>query len=459
MGHAVNGAPATDAPDRLAGLEARLNGFDPAARAAALAELAAEMHAGAVPLAPPADLANMHAHTFFSFNAYGYSPSALAWLACKQGYRGVGIVDFDVLDGVDEFLDACALLGVRGSAGMETRVFIPEFATREINSPGEPGVYYHMGIGFTTGQVPPEAAPILADLRQRAGHRNRLVIERVNSYLAPVCIDYAADVLPLTPAGNATERHIILAYLLAAERSQPDLPAFWAAKLNLAPGEVTALLHDSPKFQNLVRTKLMKRGGPGYVEPTPTTFPTVQEVNRLTVACGAIPCAAWLDGTSQGEQDIVELLELLIRQGVAALNIVPDRNWNIADPAARKVKIQKLYEIVRLAAELDLPLNVGTEMNSFGQKLVDDFSVPELLPLRQAFLDGIHFIYGHTVLQRSLAIGCSSPWAAAHFPERRARNRFYTEAGYRIPPHAASIEKLKALGPAASPDEILALWS
>ena len=56
-----------------------------------------------------------------------------------------------MLDAVDEFLAACDLAGVRGSAGIETRVFIPEFATREINSPGEPGVYYHMGIGFTSG--------------------------------------------------------------------------------------------------------------------------------------------------------------------------------------------------------------------------------------------------------------------------------------------------------------------
>jgi hypothetical protein len=64
------------------------------------------------------------------------------------------------------------------------------------------------------------------------------------------------------------------------------------------------LLADSAKFQNLVRAKLMKRGGVGYIEPTPATFPTVQEVNQITLACGAIPCAAWLDGTSQGEQDI-----------------------------------------------------------------------------------------------------------------------------------------------------------
>ena len=102
----------------------------------------------------------------------------------------MGIVDFDVLDAVDEFLDACDLVGVRGSAGIETRVFVPEFATREINSPGEPGIDYHMGIGFTSSTVPPEAAGILADMRERARQRNLDIIQRVNAYLDPVTIDY-----------------------------------------------------------------------------------------------------------------------------------------------------------------------------------------------------------------------------------------------------------------------------
>ena len=122
-------------------LEAQLNDFSPAKRAQALEALIASGE----PAGAPQEAVNLHCHTFFSFNAYGYSPTGLAWLARQRGFKALGIVDFDVLDGVDEFLNACELLGVRGSAGMETRVFIPEFASREINSPGEPGVYYYHG--------------------------------------------------------------------------------------------------------------------------------------------------------------------------------------------------------------------------------------------------------------------------------------------------------------------------
>ena len=389
----------------------------------------------------------MHCHTFFSFNAYGYSPAAIAWLALRRGFKLVGIVDFDVLDAVDEFLDACEFLGVRGSAGIETRVFIPEFADKEINSPGEPGICYHMGIGFVSSQVPPEVTDVLAGLRQRAGQRNLGVMTRVNDYLDPVRLDYDLDVLPLTPGGNPTERHMVLAYVRKAERTVSDPAAFWADRLDMAPDAVAGLMADTAKFQNQIRAKLMKRGGVGYVQPNPDNFPTVADFHRLILACGALPCAAWLDGTSAGEQQSESLFELLMAQGVAALNIVPDRNWNIADPETRRLKVENLQHVVRLAEALALPLNIGTEMNAFGQKLVDDFDAAELQPMKQAFLDGAAFIYGHTVLQRALGLGYQSDWAQEHLPVRRDRNDFFTQVGKRVSPDAASRQRLAQLIP------------
>ena len=406
------------------------------------------------------DVVNLHCHTFFSFNAYGHSPTSLAWLAKKRGFAAVGIVDFDVLDAVDEFLAACDLVGVRGSAGIETRVFIPEFATREINSPGEPGIYYHMGIGFTSGTVPPEAAPTLAAMRARADRRNREMAAKVNAYLDPVVIDYERDVLPLTPAGNVTERHMLLAYIRAADRafgsSDTQKTSFWAEKL-VVPGEqIAAMIGDYAKFSNLVRGKLMKRGGVGYIQPSPEAFPTVAEFHAMIIACGALPCATWLDGTTAGEQAIDELVDLLIGKGAVALNIIPDRNWNIADPQTRQLKVNKLHEIVRIAAARDLPINVGTEMNAPGNKLVDDFDVPEMAPLKQAFVDGAHFIYGHTVMQRALGLGYQSAWAEANLLTRRERNDFYTTVGCRVPPGAAGPTRLRGLAPVRSRGDLLA---
>lgn len=435
--------------------ESKLNDFQPMERRKALEALKEMTANGKLTVTPETDVVNMHCHTFFSFNAYGFSPTGLAWLARKQGYKIMGIVDFDVLDGVNEFLDACEIVGQRGSAGMETRVYIPEFATREINSPGEPGVYYHMGIGFVSSATPAEAAPILDDMRARAAQRNRAMVQRLNAHLTPVSVDYDQDVLPLTPGGTATERHILLAYKKAAERIFPDPSAFWAKKMDVAPEKIEAVIHDWPSFQNLMRSKLMKRGGVAYVAPDAGAFPSWLDFHKMVLACQAIPCAAWLDGTSTGEQDIEELLTLLIEKGVAALNIVPDRNWNIGDPEMRRIKVQYLYDIVKIAKKYDLPLNVGTEMNAPGQKIIDDFSVPELAPLRQAFIDGAYFIYGHTIMQRNLTMGFQSEWAQAFLPVRRQRNAFFTAIGKLVPPTASGRMALKNIPRGYSPDDVL----
>jgi hypothetical protein len=440
-------------------LETDLNHFDPAVRAAALGELAALARQGHAKMAPESEVVNMHCHTFFSFNAYGHSPTSLAWLGKRHGFKALGIVDFDVLDGVDEFLGACDAVGMRGSAGIETRVFVPEYADQEINSPGEPGVCYHMGIGFTSCRVPQAVSGILTDLSHRADQRNQGIVARVNDYLDPGTIDYERDVLPLTPAGHPTERHLVVAYVQAAERTVADPLAFWSDRLDLPPREMAAAMADPPKFQNLIRARLMKRGGVGYVQPESGMFPSLAELHSLITGCGALPCAAWLDGTTSAERNPEAWLGFMMDKGVVALNIIPDRNWNIADPATRQRKVENLYRVVELAQALDVPLNVGTEMNSFGQKYVDDFDAPELAPVRTAFLEGAHFVCGHTVLQRVLGVGYQSEWAQAHLPSRRERNQFYARIGHLVLPGREGTASLRELDPGLSPADMVSRLS
>ncbi len=415
-------------------LEQQLNHFDPQIRRTALVELTSMVDHGEIKPAEVSETANMHCHTFFSFNAYGYSPSALAWLAKKNGYRLMGKVDFDVLDGVEEFLDACDWVGVRGSAAIESRVFFPEFSTREINSPGEPGIYYHMGIGLTRDAAPEPGLTILAGMKSRSATRNQEMIGRLNAFLDPVAISYSQDVLPLTPAGNATERHILAAYLARAEEKIKHPIVFWSEKLNLPEERVKSLYQDAPAFQNQVRAKLMKRGGPGYIQPGPGSFPQLEAFHQAVTACDGLICAAWVDGLSAGEQAMEEQLTILVSQGAAALNIIPDRNWNISDPEMKSIKLDQLYQVVELARQMDLPLHIGTEMNTFGQKLIDDFDAPELAPFRQSFMDGAYFIWGHTVMHRTLGLGYPGQWARKQFGSRKEKNDFYTRVGKMVLP-------------------------
>ena len=428
---------------------AALDSFDAAIRKEALERLYEE---GKDSFPAAGTHMNCHAHTFYSYNAYGYSPSHFALLAKQRGLAGAGIVDFDVLDALDEFLAAAKLLSLKGCVSVESRVFVPEFYDRVINSPGEPGIAYHMGIGFTTTALPTEAQAFLTDMRERANQRTRGLLDRVNAFTSPVELDYERDVKPLTPNGNATERHVCLAYAHKAMEIFPEpkaLETFWCERLGVEPNELD--LPAGGKLQGLIRAKTMKRGGVGYVQPGPESFPTMSDMNRFALQCGAIPALTWLDGTSDGEKCIGELIEISMASGVAAVNIIPDRNFTAG---VKDEKLANLYDIVERAEALHLPVLVGTEMNSPGNKFVDDFDTAELAPLLPVFTKGMNIVYAHTVLQQTLSLGYLSEWAAAAFADVQAKNRFYEDFGARFTPGQENC--LADVTETSTPDEILA---
>lgn len=435
-------------------LEVQLNSFDSATRRSALDQLVRQAESGLITFPPMGASFNLHCHTFFSYNGYGYSPSALAWRGRCAGLYAMGVVDFDVLDAIDEFLDACQRLKMRGCAGFETRVFVPQFSTRVINSPGEPGISYHMGVGFVSSRVKNKAP--LDDFKATASARTHDLAARVGAFLDPVVLDFDRDVLPLTPNGNATERHVCMALDEKAKQFFADTnsrSAFWAARLGESHEKIAALLNDAPTFQGMIRTKTMKSGGAGYVRPDGKDFPRVEEVNAFVLENGAIPAYAYVDGTSEGESSMNELLDVMMESGVAAVNIIPDRNWNFKDPEIRRRKGQLLHEFVAQAQSRDLPIVAGTEMNAYGQKFVDDFDAPELAPLVPAFLEGAHIVYAHTRLQANAGMGYLSDWSKKNFTSIREKNRFFANLGERLKP--GSLEAVEGYAPALTPQEIL----
>lgn len=416
---------------------------------------------------------NLHCHTFFSYNAYGYSPSKFAWLARKKGLAAAGVVDFDVLDALEEFLEAARLLGLKGCAGLETRVFVPEFSDRVINSPGEPGISYHMGVGFPKADLKSRQKEsilrsihspyqpycegrttkdeFLLNLRSTAQQRNRDLIERVNKYLKPAELDYERDVLVLTPSGNPTERHICLAYARKAREifGQTDaLADFWSQKLGVKIESTE--VPEGRELLNTIRAKTMKRGGVGYVVPDKGSFPKMADTNKFVLASGGIPTLTWLDGTSEGEKAIEELVEVAMSTGAAAINIIPDRNYT---PGVKNEKLDNLYQVVELAEKLHLPVVVGTEMNSPGQKFVDSFDTKELSPLVPVFLKGAHIVYAHSVLQQKCGLGYTSRWAKENFRNVAEKNEFFREVGKRLMPEREN--KLSGVTDDATPEQIL----
>ena len=436
-------------------LETRLDSFVPAERQEALRNLAATSGRG---LGTSLNV-NMHFHSFFSFNAKGWSPSRIAWEAHNAGLYAAALCDFDVLDGMEEFLDACLTVGLRATVHVETRAFLKEFAHAEINSPGEPGVTYIMGGGFV--KIPPLGSPqahTLQQLRDQASQRNQALVQRINPHMGKASVDYAQDVVPLSPGKCPTERHLVRAYITksrAAFTTQEELVAFWAALFGKGADDARNLLEHAAALEERVRSKLVKQGGLGYEPPTVKTFPAVDDFVAWVRACGAIPMAAWLDGTSKGESDPVALLNCLRAKGVAAVNIIPDRNWNFTDAAVRTLKTAKLREYVEAAESLNLPINIGTEMNRDGLPFVDDLNGEPLKPYRELFVRGARVMVGHSILARYAGFSYVGGLADKEFAsDVCAKNRFFASVGALPALTRAVADQLVAMGENKASTEI-----
>ncbi len=423
---------------------ADLSSFDSKVRRRSLEK----MLAGAV-FPPESQDLNMHIHTFFSYNGEGWSPTRVAYEMKKLGLYSAAICDFDVLQGMEEFLAAADLLALRAAVGFESRVFFPEYSQAEINSPGEPGVLYFMGMGFV--QLPPPgsaAAEVFQGMLSQSHLRNRALIKRVNGKIAPLCLDYDRDVLPLTPKGNATERHIVRAYYDKALQEYGGVEGaakFWSGVFALPVEEVQAKIANPNPGNEFLRGKLMKRGGLGYEQPTDKTFPPLDTVIAMIRACRAIPMTTWLDGALAGEHNPDEQLDCLLAKNVEAVNVIPDRNWNFSDPAVQQEKTKALDRYLSAAQARALPVNVGTEGNKPGQRLVDDFNCPALSKYRPLFLQGAQVMVGHTRMLRFADFSYSDQAAKDLFPERRRRNEFFAAVGALPCPGPQLLQKLQAM--------------
>jgi hypothetical protein len=117
------------------------------------------------------------------------------------------------------------------------------------------------------------------------------------------------------------------------------------------------------------------------------------------------------------------------------------------------VKLANLYRVVEVAESLGLLVVAGTEMNSPGQKLVDDFASTELSPLLPVCLQSAFAVYAHSVLQRQSGLGYTGDWARRRFPDLASRSRFFSEVGRRLQVRQEGV--LSGLTEETSPDTIL----
>jgi hypothetical protein len=124
---------------------------------------------------------------------------------------------------------------------------------------------------------------------------------------------------------------------------------------------------------NLIRAKTMKQGGPGYMQSRTATnsFPALADVQLASRwPAERLPTVAWLDGTSDWRAGHGRAMP----GGRAQRSLPPSTSFRTVTShrVCKDQKLKNLYEVMALAEQLHWPVIAGTEMNSPGQKFVDN---------------------------------------------------------------------------------------
>ena len=177
-----------------------------------LRRLVEDARAGRLPMPQTNEDVNNHIHTQYSFSPY--SPTAAVWFSWQAGLCTCGLIDHDSIAGAEEFLEACHIVGIPGTVGIECRASMKDtpFADKKFNNPDQAGMTY-----LTIHAVPHDQTQALneyfAPRRELRNVRNRKMIEGINSMMSAygIQLDFERDVVPLSNyqvGGSITERHL-----------------------------------------------------------------------------------------------------------------------------------------------------------------------------------------------------------------------------------------------------------
>ena len=320
-----------------------LNKLNAPTKAERLANLAEVLKTTTFPPAV-AEYINNHIHTTYSFSPY--SPTAAVYAARMEGLCTAGIIDHDSISGAEEFLEAAKMIGIPVTIGMECRVSMDgtRLEGRRTNNPDQVGVSY-----MTIQSVPHDKIATLTEFfrpYQAARHlRNRKMIEKINTLLPGIELDYDRDVLPLSEAadnGGVTERHLMyaLAKKLVAQVGKGEAMVKKLADMGLTLSfKQEAQMMDTcyPFYEYDLLGILKGAFVPQIFIDATDECPKLPDMVKLCADVDAYLCYAYLgdvgdsvtgDKKAQKFEDdyLDDVFECLKEEGVKAVTYMPTRN-------------------------------------------------------------------------------------------------------------------------------------
>ncbi len=289
-------------------------------------------------MSTPSLAANTHVHLPPNFSAFDDVEDAVA-AAAAEGMRAIGGSNFFDLRVYRRLADAAHAAGIVPLYGLELISVVEPLraAGIRVNDPANPGRMYLCGKGVDPfRESTPTAARIDAAIRAASRERAARMTSLLRATFASAGVDLVLDdtAIAADVAARAgvpvdwvvlQERHLAMAFQRAL--FEAVAPEDRASRLEAVYGVAPSAVDDPAAVQGEIRSRLIRAGGPAFVEETALSF---EDAYRLILEWGGIPAYPTLaDGASPicpFEASPQDLARKLGEMGIHAAELIPMRN-------------------------------------------------------------------------------------------------------------------------------------
>lgn len=280
---------------------------------------------------------NNHIHTPYSFSAFDTVTQAVR-LAVAEDIRILGINDFYVTDGYQEFIEECIDHGMFPLLNIELIGISKEDQTAgiRVNDPSNPGRTYLSGKGLQFPvDLDEEQAGKLSSIVKESNLQVERMVKLVNEWFLKQEVQITLDVeeiMDKLAVNLLRERHVAKMVRLKLEEMSASDQEYYEILTRIYGGKsFSKRREDIAGTEDELRSNLLKAGAPAFVPEDDKAFLPLEEIVQLIRDAGGIPTyPLLLDGTggeiTEFESGKERLLEVLESRGIKSIELIPLRN-------------------------------------------------------------------------------------------------------------------------------------
>ena len=307
---------------------------------------------------------NNHIHSPYSFSAFKNIEEAVR-MARSEDISVLGINDFYVTDGYEEFIDRCRQYGLFPLLNIELIGISrkDQEAGIRVNDPNNPGRTYISGKGLAfpsilSGEMQQKLDRVVKESNNQVARMIVLLNRWLESQGTGISLT-VKQIMDEHAKELLRERHVAKALRIKIEQCSPSDDEFYSMLEQVYGGIPSGReRQDIAGIEDEIRSRLLKAGAPAFVPEDEKAFMNLDEIIEIIEEAGGIPTYPMLlDGAGGGitefEGDRQALMDELRRRGFRSVEMIPGRN-----------RIEVLKEYAEFFYENGFVVSFGTEHNT-----------------------------------------------------------------------------------------------